>query len=612
MDKSTRPRVRKQKILFFLLGICLLSFAGFGYPLEGYAQEAIRLPEAQRMYGFAAFVSAYQHAMGGEIEKALNKLERAIKLDPYMVDYYLLKGYCLYTLGKYEEAAKNLGFYLEVRDKDTFARSFMEDIRKKERYVREALAKGVQINEIILSDIFNIWTKLGISPIRKFFPYMPTKPASLGDELVFADEIKGKLYIYRKALETLKWKKLYSGFVGEGIVRVLPIGDMEYVLCFRGGRIKKVKLDKKKVKDVYVKDLPAGALSDAVYVGENVMAVSDFVLGKIYFLDVSSGEELFSWKPEGGLGFEPVSLDSYGPLLAIADRRSGCIYLFNAKEKKKVKRFSISCKPRSVAFLSSSEIAVLAESGALYSVPIGDGRQVRKIADKAFPEAWFLFRLDGKVFITDTRLFRGAWLKPVVSEGYLVLKNPSRNQDYWEFDAKMLSPFCECNRDEVILEGVIEGSFAKISIVKKESKGKPMFFRGERMRLDDKYLELLGEKGEDLVIESKALPGDLPGLIRLGCFALANGIRFFILMEDELPGVYQVRLAELTGGRLLFSKKEVDGIVYCRSDLTLKVSPSDLPSVPGMGDDSGLLILGRFGPTKVEGRLPFWSTFLSF
>lgn len=612
MDKSTRPRVRKQKILFFLLGICLLSFAGFGYPLKGYAQEPIRLPEAQRMYGFAAFVSAYQHAMGGEIEKALNKLERAIKLDPYMVDYYLLKGYCLYTLGKYEEAAKNLGFYLEVRDKDTFARSFMEDIRKKERYVREALAKGVQINEIILSDIFNIWTKLGISPIRKFFPYMPTKPASLGDELVFADEIKGKLYIYRKDLETLKWKKLYSGSVGEGIVRVLPIGDMEYVLCFRDGRIKKVKLDKKKVKDVYVKDLPAGALSDAVYVGENIMAVSDFVLGKIYFLDVSSGEELFSWKPEGGLGFEPVSLDSYGPLLAIADRRSGCIYLFNAKEKKKVKRFSISCKPRSVAFLSSSEIAVLAESGALYSVPVGDGRQVRKIADKAFPEAWFLFRLDGKVFITDTRLFRGAWLKPVVSEGYLVLKNPSRNQDYWEFDAKMLSPFCECNRDEVILEGVIEGSFAEISIVNKENKGKPMLFRGGRMRLDDKNLELLGQKGEDLVIESKALPGDLPGLIRLGCFALANGIRFFILMEDELPGVYQVRLAELTGGRLLFSKKEVDGIVYCRSDLTLKVSPSDLPSVPGMGDDSGLLILGRFGPTKVEGRLPFWSTFLSF
>jgi len=612
MNKSTRIRVRKQKILFFLLGICLLSFAGFGYPLKGYAQEPIKLPEAQRMYGFAAFVSAYQHAMEGEIEKALNKLERAIKLDPYMVDYYLLKGYCLYTLGKYEEAAKNLGFYLEVRNKDTFARFFMEDIRKKERYVREALAKGVQINEIILSDIFNIWTKLGISPIRKFFPYMPTKPASLGDELVFADEIKGKLYIYRKALETLKWKKLYSGFVGEGIVRVLPIGDMEYVLCFRGGRIKKVKLDKKKVKDVYVKDLPAGALSDAVYVGENVMAVSDFVLGKIYFLDVSSGEELFSWKPEGRLGFEPVSLDSYGPLLAIADRRSGCIYLFNAKEKKKVKRFSISCKPRSVAFLSSSEIAVLAESGALYSVSVGDGRQVRKIADKAFPEAWFLFRLDGKVFIIDTRLFRGALLRPIVKEGYLVLKNPSRNQDYWEFDAKMLSPLCECNRDEVFLEGVIEGSFAEISIVKKESKGNHMLFRGGRMCLDDKNLELLGKKGEDLVIESKALPSDLPGLIRLGCFALANGIRFFILMEDELPGVHQVRLAELTGGRLLFSKKEVDGIVYCRSDLTLKVSPSDLPSVPGMGEDSGLLILGRFGLTKVEGRLPFWSTFLSF
>jgi len=612
MNKNTRLCVRRQRILFFLLGICFLSFSGLGYPLRGYAQEPVKLPEAQRMYGLAAFVSAYQHAMEGKIGEALNKLERAIKLDPYMVDYYLLKGYCLYALGKYEEAAKNLGFYLEVRDKDTFARSFMKDIRKKERYVRESLAKGVQINEIILSDIFNIWTKLGISPIRKFFPYMPTKPASLGDELVFADEIKGKLYIYRKDIKALKREKVYSGFVGEGIVRALPIGDMEYVLCFRDGRIKKVKLDKKKVKDVYEKNLTAESLSDAVYVGDSVMAVSDLVLGKIYFLDVSSGEELFSWKPESGLGFEPISLDSYGSLLAIADRRSGCIYLFNAKEKKKVKRVSVSCKPRSVAFLSSSEIEVLAESGALYSVPVGDGRQVRKIADKAFPEAWFLFRLEGKVFITDTRLFRGAWLKPVVSEGYLVLKNPSRNQDYWEFDAKMLSPFCECNRDEVILEGVIEGSFAEISIDKKERRSEPVLFKGKRMALDEKNLEFMGEEGEDLIIESKALPGDMPGLIRLGCFALANGIRFFILMEDELPGIYQVRLAELTGGRLLFSKKEVDDIVHRRSDLTLKVSPSDLPSVPGMGEDSGLLILGRFGLTKIEGRLPFWSAFLSF
>lgn len=59
-----------------------------------------------------------------------------------MVDYYLLKGYCLYTLGKYEEAAKNLGFYLEVRDKDTFARSFMEDIRKRSDMYEKLLLRA--------------------------------------------------------------------------------------------------------------------------------------------------------------------------------------------------------------------------------------------------------------------------------------------------------------------------------------------------------------------------------------------------------------------------------------------------------------------------------------
>ncbi|HCD72028.1 MAG TPA: hypothetical protein DEQ04_05685, partial [Thermovirga lienii] len=86
----------------------------------GYAEERLKLPEAQRMYGFAAFVSAYQYALEDKIDEALEKLEVAIKWDPYLVEYYLLKAFCMYNLGRFDEAVTNLNFYLEVRNKDFF------------------------------------------------------------------------------------------------------------------------------------------------------------------------------------------------------------------------------------------------------------------------------------------------------------------------------------------------------------------------------------------------------------------------------------------------------------------------------------------------------------
>jgi len=598
------------KLSLFFLVFCLLVLGwGKSFIFLAHAQDRLKLPEAQRMYGFAAFVSAYQYALEGKIDEALKKLEVAIKWDPYLVEYYLLKAFCMYNLGRFDDAITNLNFYLEVRNKDFFARSFLEEVKEKKTYVKDAITKGIPVNQVLLSDSFVLWKGLGVSPIERFIPYMPGRPVYFGENLIFTDQLRGKMYLYQRDVQKRTWGKKQVFDVGKGILKAIPLSAQEFVLLFHGGLLKIARWnqDTERLEDVYEANLDLPCPYDGAYLGDGIIGVSDRVRGKVSFIKVSTGEEVYSWFPSDAKNFEPVTLAVYGPILAVADMSSKSVYLLDLVSKKLLNKFTLESPPRAVELFNSSEGVVLTEEGSLYRISVLTG-QAEILAKKLFPEAWFLFSMDGKIYATDTRLFRASALKLVAKKGYLVMKDPSRKGDFWEVDARIVVPFGRVELGSIVLQGAIEGQLADVEVLEKKESPEPIVRIDKSLSLRDKDLEVLASEASVLVVKSSALPQDKASLIRLGNFALARGIKIFITSDSTVPDVAKVHLAELTGGGLM----NVGSLMPSAGVMKLKISSVNVPDVPGSRDDSGLLILGRVGLTKVEGRLPFWSVFIQF
>lgn len=576
----------------------------------GYAEERLKLPEAQRMYGFAAFVSAYRYALEDKIDEALEKLEVAIKWDPYLVEYYLLKAFCMYNLGRFDEAVTNLNFYLEVRNKDFFAKSFLEDVREKKVYVKNAITKGVPVDQVLLSNSFALWEELGVSPLDRFIPYMPGRPVCSGENLFFTDQIRGKLYIYQKDDDKEKWEKKEVFDVGKGILKAIPLGAQELALLFDTGLLKLTRWnkDKGKLEETHEVDLDLSSPSDGVSIGGGIIGVAERIEGRVSFIRAATGENIYSWSPPDVKNFKPVSLAVHGPILAVGDTSSMRVYLFDLVDRKVIREFSFEAPPRAVELFNSSEGAVLTEDGSLYIISaIKD--QAELLAKKIFPEAWFLFNMEGKVYATDTRLFKGSSLKLIAKKGYLVMRAPSREGSFWKVEARVVIPFGKVELENVILQGVIEGQLAEVEVLEKTAPPESVVRIEAPLSLEDKELQLVASRASVLAIRGSALPKDTASLIRLGNFALAKGIKIFILPDNAIPEVEKVRLAEITGGGLLMDEESnmLKGGV-----MKLKISSASTPNVPGSRDDSGLLVLGRIGPTTVEGRIPFWSSFIQF
>jgi hypothetical protein len=99
-------------------------------------------------------------------------------------------------------------------------------------------------------------------------------------------------------------------------------------------------------------------------------------------------------------------------------------------------------------------------------------------------------------------------------------------------------------------------------------------------------------------------------LARIGDFALANSITVHILSDGGPCPQELLRLAEMTGGRVVFSNEEIH-LLSGSGILTLKPK-KETTGIPPLGEQEGIVILGREGWRALEGNLPFWGTgFLS-
>ena len=104
--------MRRTILITAVLGLLL----GTAFPSTGAELPRAELDESERH-----FTRAYDYFLERDYWNTLDYLNRALKANTYLVDYYLLKGLTAARTGDFEAARKALSGYLEVRAMDRTA-----------------------------------------------------------------------------------------------------------------------------------------------------------------------------------------------------------------------------------------------------------------------------------------------------------------------------------------------------------------------------------------------------------------------------------------------------------------------------------------------------------
>jgi len=564
------------------------------------------LPPADRTLGGALFRDAYRNLNEGRLAEALRVLQESLRYDPYLVDFYLLRGYISSLLGDVEQANKDFKRYLEVRPGDPIGRGLQAALEKRVRFVRNSLREGPPA-EIVLSEISSMRTDLGpgASALR-----LPIRPFWNQGLLAFGDAATGQFWVFQT--QGGKWDRVFRGKLEKKLVRVLPGWDGTLLFVFSDGRAVQAGLKKRAIEILGQWKSPAAAISDAVWLAPGMLVVSDRLQRTIRALDSKNGKTVWEWKLPAPFG-EPVCLSASGNILAIADRKGKEVFLLDVAERLLRARIPVPGHPRALEWANSGLLLVLSEEGELLALSKEGSKKVR--IGLLFPEAWFLFREGMNRFgVADTRFMRHARFEAFSKEGFLSLRvtapreetsSPDSRKGSYGLKARVLRPLDDGTRPEMILAGVLNGRSVEMAISEKAG-GISLPAAGPDWDRPESFESL--RKTDGLLLRTSWIPLKPEVLCRIGDFALANSVALHILADTGPCPRELVRLAEMTGGRVVFSNEEAKRLEGAG---ILELNPKKATiGVPSLGEQEGIVVLGREGRRILEGNLPFWEGFL--
>lgn len=576
------------------------------------SQQDLMAKAEDRVFSEALFAAAYREALDGRVGKALLTLEESLRWDPYLVEYYLLKGYSLYLAGDFLQAMENVGLYLEVRRKDPFATGFLKQIEERMSFVEKSLETGIRTTSGATPSKY-LWDRLGIKMSSKGFFTMPGRPSQIGDLLAFCDSSREMVHLYERGGEG-GWTKVFSGSSEGEVVRALPLDRERIYLVFADGSVAHAMLSRSGFIEISRSEGTALAVSDAALANASLLILADRVAGDILFVDTGSGDVLDRWSPAGG-AFEPVSVSVLGPLLAVGDRLGRKTWIVDLSEASERAQFTVPGSVRSVEWINSEKVIVLTEEGDVFEISLSAGKT--SLIGRAFPEAWFLFRSGNNVLVTDTRLYRSSSVFVCSDRGILVLEEPKASGEIDEtkpfsVSAKVLRPLGGAGDPEMLFQGLLGGRFLEASIIRSSTginRPDATHLSGASKTLwetDD-----ISELPDSILVTVSDLPGETDLVKRLGFFAMARGMTVHVLAENDMPTLSQVRLAEMTGGSVVMSENNM-GDLYGpeRWEINLQVDGRIL-MIGDVDGGGGLFLIGRAGPMAFEDRFPLWRVFVS-
>lgn len=379
---------------FFRVFLFIVFILGLSLPVgRAYAADSsFTLPVIDREASEQVFLRAYDFYMKNNLWNCIDDLDKALKLNTYFVDTYYIKSLALRRLGRYPEAMKAMQSYLEVRRNDLRGQMIFDvmndewDSIKKSLYPRGVITKlffeAYTFNKFLNVPVYNPISLKGMMGLGKL--------TSMGHNLFVCDTLGDTLCLF----DLMKDKDMLH-FSIKSPVAALPISQSEALLFLKSGDIQRVKIN---FAAASISSKPEGKVnanvSDAAFIDSSLVAVADRTGQSVRFFGVPGFNEVALWRPDDSDTteklFEPVALASYGPLLAVADRGNGRVFVLDTYTLSVRDKFDAEL-PRDLEWGNQGELYVLTERGELYSrYPVGSKSKELKLEVSGMRDAWSL------------------------------------------------------------------------------------------------------------------------------------------------------------------------------------------------------------------------------
>jgi hypothetical protein len=604
---------------------------------------AAELPRAQLDESERHYTTAYQLFLDRAYWGALDYLERALRANTYLVDYYLLKGLTMGRLGDYGAGREALTYYMEVRPMDISASRILSNIIGQQRDMRRAAGTSALSARWRFARP-DIQTEFGLGIFRPYNIKGLGKVDAWGSTISLSDTLGSHVYFQSRSMRGVQRLDIEKPAV------TLPMGDSSFYVLTTSGDVFSFTAftDDPTLLSPDKRGAVDSTVVDAAVLSSREFATADPVAREVVFYSFATFARGGAWAPpedeaSGAPFFEPVALAAYGPWLAVADRGGDRVFFLNVVGGREF--FSVSVpRPRDVVWSVVGELFVIGEGGDLYRLPVDFRSRRVEAADvmlTGMENGWALFSSPaGDVYCMDigaSTLWRG---EPVpdadTSSGFLSVFRPRierrQSRESFVLEAALASPFVSYSKSankvvHVVWNNKTIPSFAEWRSHAEQKTFPLLFHRPAPVgTISPALRNLIVESGADIQI---ALPSvwnsQRDGLTHilidstllfsqdeldaLAFFCLNNGVELDVWARS-VPTVEMVRTSALTGGKVIPSLTNVPDLEPPDNRLEIRVPlPRDLSS-SGYPSRSMLTVYLDVGLMHTRDWIPLWPDLL--
>jgi hypothetical protein len=348
---------------------------------------SLQTPAVDREASEESFLSAYDHFLQNRLWNALDELDASIKHNVYFVDAYYLRSLALRRMGRDADATDAMARYLEVRRDDARAAIIMETMRSERAAIRKILSP-LSAPPTLSFTSHTIRTFPGVQAYESLsLKGMDGlgKITATGETVVACDTLGDRVWIFDRAGGT----PAAAADVTRPAAAVF-LSPAEILIFQENGNVWKMSLDASNKPMLAPFGEFGFSVTDADVIDSTFLAAADRRGGLVRFAEMPSMRQTVTWRPPdvGGKLFEPVAASAFGPLLAVADRGGGRVYVLDSYTLATVDEFEVET-PRDLAWGGAGELFVLNETGSLYARhPVGVASADVRLAADGMRDAW--------------------------------------------------------------------------------------------------------------------------------------------------------------------------------------------------------------------------------
>ena len=389
----------KYSFVSIIIAILIVICAAFA-ACEAGAAELVQ-PEVDREASEESFLKAYDYFLQNRLWNCLDELSDSLRENVYFVDVYYMRSLALRRLGRYTDAIDAMSQYLEVRRDDSRAKVILDTMRSEWDLIRGSMSPAEGETDMFFES-HTINSYLNIQPYEPLALRGMSgigKIAAVKETIIACDTLGDRIWIFDRD----GGKPLRSVALERPVSAVMQSPSEALVFQENGGMFR-MSLDASNNPMLLQLGSLETNICDVEAIDSTVLAVADRSGGVVRFIEMPDANQTMTWKPEDsgeGKLFEPVAVTSLGPLLAIADRGVGRVFILDTYTLATVDSFDVE-RPRDLAWGGTGELFILSENGSLYSrYPIGSESTELKIAAEEMREAWSLSESDDGVIATN-------------------------------------------------------------------------------------------------------------------------------------------------------------------------------------------------------------------